>query len=198
MDENEDRHGATGEPIGRASVRGAARSPSIRDARVAEERETSEREAQQDRGISDDDRLEMFRDSLQQSVLPDLPTLPGFHVCWLTTSNPRDTIPWRLRIGYSLVRAEEVPGWDGIIVKGGDYTGIIGVNEMLAAKIPVNLYNRYMQEVHHAMPLAEEGKLRAAVDRMQQELQARGARVDEGDGMASLNERAKPMPGFAY
>lgn len=198
MSESDDpRLGTADAPPGRVHGRGVGRASSISDPRVAAEREAVEREVQQDREISDDERLEMFRDSLQQSVLPDLPIVPGFHVCWLTTSNPRDTIPWRIRIGYTLVRAEEAIGWDGVTIKSGEYAGVIAVNEMLAAKIPLSLYNRYMREVHHSMPLAEEEKLRAQVDRMAADMDAKGARLIEGDGMAAIVQRAKPMPGFA-
>ncbi|HET8730778.1 MAG TPA: hypothetical protein VFM34_06680, partial [Moraxellaceae bacterium] len=58
-----------------------------RDTRRAQERDVTER-----RELSEDDRLEMFRQQLFNDALPDLPEIPGYHLCWLTTTNPRDSI----------------------------------------------------------------------------------------------------------
>ncbi len=43
------------------------------------------------------DRLEAFRDKWQNSALPDLPkdALPGFHLCWLSTTNTYDGIEFK-------------------------------------------------------------------------------------------------------
>lgn len=165
-----------------------------RDERGTAERGMNERRVTEDREITDDERLAMFRDSFFQSVLPDLPKIPGYHTCWLTTTNPRDTIPMRLRLGYTLIRMEDIPGWDGASLKTGDYAGCVAVNEMIAAKLPSRLYNRYMREVHHNEPLAQEDKLKANMDLMRQQIEARGSRIEEGDGTAHIVQRAPPMP----
>lgn len=182
-------------PIKRPRGRPPLHSRDNQDERFATERGMSEREAEE-RELSDDEGLEIFRDSLTQSVLPDLPAMPGYHVCWLTTSNPRDSIAWRLRVGYELIRAEEIPGWDGAQMKTGEYSGVVGINEMVAARIPLSRYNRYMREVHHAMPLEQEQKLKTQTDLLKENANRMGARVDEGDGMAEIVQRAKPMPEF--
>lgn len=161
--------------------------------READEREHDDRDISDEREMSEDDRLEIFRDSLVQSVLPDLPKIEGYHVCWLTTTNPRDTIAGRLRLGYELIRAEEVRGYEAVSLKTGDYAGCVGVNEMLAAKIPLHLYNGFIREVHERMPLAEEEKLRANTDRLRAEAESAGARLDVGDGTAELGKRVRPM-----
>jgi hypothetical protein len=63
-------------------------------------REVEDRKVTQDRAVSEDDRLEMFRQQLFNDALPDLPELPGYHTIWLTTTNPRDSIhPSRLANG---------------------------------------------------------------------------------------------------
>lgn len=179
-------------------------SPSPRKAaRVEPDQQVGDDEDQVDDGTSDreplddDELFAMFRDSIQQSVLPDLPPLPGYHVCWLTTANPRDTIQRRLRMGYELIQVTELPGWQGVSLKTGDYAGVIAVNEMVAARIPLRLYNRYMHELHHAQPLSEEEKLRGRVDQMRQQAQSIGAKVEEGDGMSELVQRAQDMPAFS-
>ena len=165
--------------------------------REAAERAASDRENSEERELNEDERLELFRDSLQQSVLPDLPHFPGHHVFWATRSNARDSVQWRLRIGYSLIRVEDCPGFESLAVTSGEYAGVIGVNEMIAMKIPISLYNRYMYEVHHRMPLQEEEKVRHRVDAVKADARTRGTTIDEGDGMADIVQRAKSMPAFS-
>ena len=152
-----------GAPDGRSADALSPSRPQL-DERLAGEREMTDREAVGDREITDDERFEMFVAQHMQSVLPNLPSRPGYHVCWLTTSNPRDSIPNRMRAGYRLLRIEDVPGWDGITSKVGDKEGIVCVNEMVAAEIPLALYNRYMRYMHYTLPLQEEQKLRAQVE----------------------------------
>lgn len=127
------------------------------------DRSTEDRE-HQERDVTDDERLELFRLAMFQNQLPSLPYMPGWHPCWLTTSNPRDSIQGRLRLGYQLIKPEEVPGWEHNILTSGSYAGCIGINEMVAAKLPIRLYELYMTEAHHNQPLAEEGRLRSTLD----------------------------------
>ena len=129
--------------------------------RVSQERETGDREFTEDREFTDEERLEMFRASNFQSVLPDLPHRPGYHPIWLTTSNARDSLSNRMRLGYKLARLEENPGWEGVTVKAGDIAGVLAVNEMVGAYLPIRLYHLYMMEAHHNAPLREEEKLKA-------------------------------------
>ncbi len=177
-----------------APRRQAADTGSARDQRHGTEREAQEREVTEDREITEAERLEFFRESLQQSVLPDLPRLDGYHVCWLSTTHQRDTIAYRMRLGYTLIRVSELPGWGGGSIKEGDLQGVVSVNEMVAAKIPMRLYNLMMQHVHHTLPLEEEGKLTARIDLLKQAAHSRGTAVDEGDGTANVVQRARPMP----
>jgi hypothetical protein len=145
--------------------------------------------------IDDSEYLERFMDSLDQSVLPNLPKMSDYHVCWLTTTNPRDTIENRLRMGYELITLDMVPGFEGASPKsGGPYSNVLSVNEMLAARIPVRLFERMMRHVHHDMPLSEEEKLRAKVDSLKETAESHGAKLQEGDGMAGIVQRAKPVP----
>lgn len=170
--------------------RGAERLMS--DERLADERELDERELTEDRDLTEDERLELFRDSLQQSVLPNLPEFSGYHCFWATTSNPRDSIQWRLRLGYELIKVEMFPGWDGIGVKTAGVDGVVSVNEMVAMRIPNRLYDRYMREAHHIMPLQEEEKIRSMTDGLKARAAEMGAQVLEGEGNAELVQRARP------
>lgn len=151
-------------------------------------RAMADRAITQDRTLSEDERVEMFRQQFFQSALPDLPKLDGWHTCWLTTTNPRDSIQTRMRLGYEPVKPEDVPGWEYATIKTGDWQGFIGVNEMLAFKLPIGLYERFMQEAHNDAPMREEEKLTDTVDFLEQQASAAGGRVVKGDGMADIGK----------
>jgi len=125
-------------------------------------RESEDRRITEDRVMTDNERLDEFRQSFFQSALPDLPPIEGYHVCWLTTENPRDSIPGRIRLGYEPIKVDDMPGWEFASMKTGEYAGCIGVNEMVAFKLPLKLYEAYMKEAHHTQPGLEEGKLSEA------------------------------------
>lgn len=120
------------------------------------DRQSNDRQISQSRELTDAERVEMLRRSFFQSALPDLPEIEGYHTCWLTTQNPRDPIHGRMRLGYELIQSHEIPGFEHLGMKTGDYPGVIGVNEMLAAKLPLSLYDAFMREVHYEQPLREE------------------------------------------
>ena len=162
----------------------ARRSRAMDDRRVTESRE-----------LSDDDRVQMFRDAFYQSALPDLPEIPGYHVCWLTTTNPRDSVQGRFRLGYEPVKPEEVPGWEYASIKTGEYAGLIGVNEMVAAKLPDRLYYRLMREAHHDAPLREEERITSDMDSMSERARGSKSRMIEDEGFSGMRE-APPDPIF--
>lgn len=200
MDEREPGLGEDAE--GQPKKRGPGRAPRqprdvVSDERVAAEREANDREFTEDREMTEDERLEFFRDSLNQSVLPDLPKMAGYHVFWATTTNARDSIQWRIRIGYRPIRAEETPGWQGVTITSGEYAGVIAVNEMLAMRIPMSLYNKYMREVHHTLPMQEQEKIRQQIRRVSEDAARRGSKVVEGEGMNELARRVAPPAQFA-
>jgi hypothetical protein len=160
------------------------------------DRGSKKRVIKKNRSLADSKRLDMFRKQFFQSSLPDLPKIPGYHVCWLTTTNPRDPIHGRMRLGYTPIKSSEVPGYDTLRLTSGDHAGCIGVNEMVAFKLPLHLYNAYMREAHHDQPLHEERKLRVAVDLANESLAeqglARKTRVTEYDGNAELGRSRRP------
>jgi len=160
-----------------------------RDSRTAYDRAATE-----SRELSDDDRVAMFRNQFIQAALPDLPKIPGYHTCWLTTTNPRDSIHARLRLGYEPIKPEEVPGWEYVSIKTGEWQGFIGVNEMLAFKLPMSLYKKYMHAVHYDAPNKEEGRLLSNNDRMREQAERSGARLDEGDGIEAMRKSANVRP----
>lgn len=155
-------------------------------------RAMEDRAVTQNREITDDERVEMFRQQFFQSSLPDLPKLPGWHMCWLTTTNPRDSIQMRIRLGYEPVKPEDVPGWEYATLKTGDWAGFIGVNEMLAFKLPMSLYEKYMREAHHDAPLREEEKLTDTAEFLEQQARASKSRLTMGEGHSEMAQRRDP------
>jgi hypothetical protein len=151
-------------------------------------REMEDRQVTENREVTDDDRLEMFRAQLFNDALPDLPNIPGYHMCWLTTTNPRDPIHRRIQLGYEPIKASEVPGMEFASIKTGEWAGMIGVNEMIAFKLPETLYQRFMQEAHHDAPLREENKLAETAEIMRQQAEGSGSTLFEGDGLMEMRE----------
>lgn len=154
-----------------------------------ENRAVQDRAASENRELSDNERVEMFRQQFFQSSLPDLPRIPGWHACWLTTTNPRDSIQMRIRLGYEPIKPEDVVGWQYATIKTGEWAGFIGVNEMLAFKLPMSLYEKYMTEAHHDAPNREEEKLTDTAEFMEQQARASGSKLYEGDGLEGLREK---------
>lgn len=152
-------------------------------------REMVDRTKTENRELSDDERVEMFRQQFFQSSLPDLPKIPGWHTCWLTTTNPRDSIQMRIRLGYQPIKPEDVPGWEYATIKTGEWNGFVGVNEMLAFKLPMSLYEKYMKEAHHDAPLREEDKLTDTAEFLEQQARASKSRIDMGDGNKEIGQK---------
>jgi hypothetical protein len=148
------------------------------------------------REVSEDDRLEMFRNQLFNDALPDLPDIPGYHVCWLTTTNSRDPIHRRTQLGYEPIRADEIPGMEYSSLKTGEWAGMVGVNEMVAFKLPLSLYERFMQEAHHNAPLREEQKLADVADMLREQAHRAGSVLLEGDGNQDMHSSHTPQRGI--
>jgi hypothetical protein len=154
-------------------------------------RALDDRQVTENRAISDDDRLMMFQQQMHNDVLPDIPEIPGYHVCWLTTTNPSDSIQRRMRLGYEPITAADVPGMEFATVKTGDWVGMIGVNEMLAFKLPVHLYQMYMKEAHHDAPLREEDKLEDVANMLRDQARSTGGALIEEEGTADIRQSAR-------
>lgn len=160
-------------------------------------RELDDREINGDRELSDDDRLEMFRASLFNDALPDLPNIPGYHVCWLSTTHPSDTIHKRIRLGYEPVKPEDVPGMEHASLKTGEWAGLLGINEMVAFKLPQRLYQAYMKEAHFDAPNREAGKLTDTADFLKDQANRDGGKLIEGDGLQDLRRTQSAPSTFA-
>ena len=174
--------------VGRDDLRASRNIGTERRSRDSEDRPVS-----QNRELTEDERVEMFRMAQFNDVLPDLPNIPGYHVCWLSTTHNNDTIPQRLRLGYVPVSPDEAPDLKFANLKTGDYAGMIGINEMIAFKLPLGLYQRYMQIRHHDEPNHQVEAALSQQDRMRAEAERQGATVEEEEGNADL--RRAPLKG---
>jgi len=140
---------------------------------------------------------QMWSDEWTQSALPKVPDIPGFHLCWLSTTNSYDTIDKRIRLGYTPVLADELPGFENYRVKAGEHVGHISCNEMLLFKLPMDLYQRVMTHFHYQKPMEAT---QAIMERME-ELQgadSSGHRLlkTEGEGFDRANKSINQAPIF--
>lgn len=146
----------------------------------------SERTDKDGTAFSSSERLMNFRDEWAASALPNVPKIPGFHLCWLSTTNNFDPIQKRMRIGYVPVRAEEIPGLEHLKMKSGEYEGIVSCNEMLLFKCPEDLYQEMMEYFHYEKPLEDEQMIKAQNPAMTDPQRRDVAQSDETDGFKQL------------
>lgn len=147
--------------------------------------------------LSAADRRRLLRQEWVQEVLPTPPKLPGFHCCWLSTTNSTDPIYKRIQRGYIPVKASEVPNFGPQFTsKGGDFDGCIACNEMLLFKVPDELYQDLMSIYHHDMPLEQEEAIRESVNG-KSDVDSNGRRLGEVEGdFNSLGRGAPRNPTF--
>ena len=156
------------------------------------------REAPQEKFMSAQERRKMWSDEWTQSALPKLPEIPGWHLCWLSTTNSYDSIDKRLRLGYVPVKADELPGYDNYKVKAGEHVGFIACNEMILHKIPMEIYQDIMLQMHHEAPNEEADKIRVQAESVvqgQRDSNGKALGRVEGEGFGNL-DREVPLPTF--
>jgi len=157
--------------------------------------ETKERMAAMDpENESKKERVAAFRDKWQNSALPDLPAgiIPGFHLCWLSTTNNYDSIDKRLALGYEPVKASELgKGFENLgKMSSGKFEGCISCNEMVLFKLPEEIYQEVMKMLHLEDPLEHQRNITAAVRGQAQEGKG-GRSILEGGILEMEKEAAK-------
>jgi hypothetical protein len=135
--------------------------------------EDASRRPPEEKFISAQERRKMWSDEWTQSALPKTPVIPGWHLCWLSTTNAYDTIDKRMRLGYVPVTADEIPGFDSYRVKAGEHVGHVSCNEMLLFKLPMDIYQEVMSQMHYEAPREE-------VDRILSQAESAGAKDSSG------------------
>ena len=153
--------------------------------------EDATRQPPQEKFISAQERRKMWSDEWTQSALPNVPTIPGWHLCWLSTTNSYDSIDKRIRLGYVPVMADELPGFQNYKVKAGEHVGQISCNEMLLFKLPMEEYQALMTHLHYEMPNEESEKIRVQVENLQGQRDSSGKSLVrlEGDGLGRLDQQ---------
>jgi hypothetical protein len=166
--------------------------------RQSNSRDAGKRQVTNDERMSRADFVAKFRNEMYSNALPSLPPIEGYHVCWVSTTNVYDTPAHRESIGYSRVKPEDMPGMEHITVAQGNFAGCIGLNEMIAMKVPMDLWNDYMTVSHHEGPYGEEEKLRETVRFVQETAREGGGDVYLGNGTNDLiNSRRNRVPTFS-
>jgi hypothetical protein len=166
------------------------------DDRLADRiQETKERIAADDpNNKSKRERAEAFRDKWQNSALPDLPAgiIPGFHLCWLSTTNNYDSIDKRMALGYEPVKASELgKGFEGLgKMSSGKFEGCVSCNEMVLFKLPEEIYQEVMRMMHLEDPLDHQKNITAQVRSTAQEGKG-GRSILEGGVLEMEKETAR-------
>jgi hypothetical protein len=159
--------------------------------------EDANRKAPEEKFMSTQERRKMWSDEWTQSALPKVPDIPGWHLCWLSTTNGYDSIDKRIRLGYVPVRSDELPGFENYRVKAGEHTGYIACNEMLLFKIPMDQYQEIMAHFHHDAPLEEANKIKLQAEQaVGRDSRGRALGQVEGEGIEQL-DKPLPAPSFA-
>ena len=165
-----------------------------------QDRENGEsgRQAPEDKFISTQERRKMWSEEWTQSALPKLPSLDGWHLCWLSTTNSYDSIDKRMRLGYVPVKADELPGYEDYRVKSGEHVGYISCNEMLLFKLPMDIYQEVMTHMHHDKPREEAEKIKVQMENLQGQRDSNGRPLlsVEGEGFGSIEQQPNRVPTF--
>ena len=156
--------------------------------------EDAERKPPEEKFMSAQERRKAWSDEWTQSALPKTPELPGWHLCWLSTTNSYDSIDKRMRLGYVPVSADELTGFESYRIKSGENTGFIACNEMVLYKIPMDIYQDVMLQMHHEKPMEEADKIRVQVENLQGARDSSGKSLAqvEGEGFGDLDRNVKP------
>ena len=155
--------------------------------------EDAVRQGPEEQVHSTQDRRRMWSDEWTQSALPKVPDIPGWHLCWLSTTNAYDSIDKRIRVGYVPVKADELPGFENWKVKAGEDVGFIACNEMRLYKLPMDVYQDVMLQMHHERPMEESDQIRVQVENLQGARDSRGRSLGqvEGEGFGEMDRNVK-------
>lgn len=135
-------------------------------------------------------KLSMIQAEWNDDILPAIPNDSKYHYCWLSTTNPSDPIYRRLRVGYEIVKADEMPTFgEQNRIKSGEFEGCIAINEMVLAKIPLRLYDEIMRIVHFDRPNEEEELLKANIVKDEEDSSGKQLGKVEGEGFNKLGPK---------
>ena len=112
--------------------------------------------------LSDAEYVRRFRSEQSGNILPKPPEIPGFHTCWVpeTSNNMHDNITQRQRLGYAIVKQDELPSFVSPSNRAGQYEGCVSHNELILMKIPDRFYQLLMQDAHYTQPYEQEASVK--------------------------------------
>lgn len=139
-----------------------------------------------------EERRRLIRSEWSSDVLPSVPPKPGWHYCWLSTTNSSDPIYRRMQKGYEPVKIEEIPGFQQYKVTEGEFEGCVACNEMLLFKLPEELYQEAMRYFHHELPAGEEELLEANAKKILEMADSSGRSLAEIQGFDGIVRRVRP------
>ena len=103
-----------------------------------------------------------------------------------------------MRLGYEPVKAEELPGFENYKVKSGELEGFISCNEMVLYKMPLDVYQDIMAEMHHYAPLDEQEKIKVQQEQLiEQSRDSRGRALVQTEGNGMDIDRTLKAPSFS-
>jgi hypothetical protein len=151
------------------------------------------RAAPEEKFVSTQERRKMWSDEWTQSALPKLPEIKGWHLCWLSTTNSYDSLDKRIRLGYVPVKAEEFPGFENYRVKAGEHVGFVACNEMILCKLPEDVYQDIMLQMHHEAPMDEADKIKVQIEQLQGNRDSSGKSLGqvEGEGFGQFDQSVR-------
>lgn len=162
-----------------------------------DERTTDRRRSTADvRGLSKAEMIAKFRTEMYSNVLPTMPEIQGYHLCWLSTTNQYDPIAHRESLGYERVRPEDLPGMDHVTLSQGPFAGCIGLNELVLFKLPIDMWHEYMRIAHDERPYESEERVREIVNYARNAAQEGGGDVYLSSGTNELMTTRRRVPTF--
>lgn len=177
--------------------------PDVRELRSSAGRHEQSRESVRRESLSDDeartraDYIKAFAQEMYNNILPETPKIPGYHTCWVSTTNPSDTPQRREAHGYTRVRPDDLPGYDHIALTQGTFAGCIGLNEMILMKLPTDLWHAFMKISHEDRPYEQENTVRDVVRYLQESARDGGGDVYLGAGTDALMRNQRRSPTFS-
>lgn len=154
----------------------------------------AERENKDGTALTAEERRRLLRSEATQEILPSVPDIPGYHVCWLSTNSSTDPIFRRMKVGYTPVKVQEVRGLDFYKITGGEYDGCIQCHEMVLFKVPQETYIDLMTIYHHDMPNEEEASIKEKLQQAQMsDSGGRDLGMVEGDGFSEMGKNRQPI-----
>lgn len=151
---------------------------------------------------SSEDIANLLREDAMNNALPKPPALPGWHLCWLSTTNTYTPIQQYLRLGYVPVSRHEMPEWQWLKHNSAEHAdGDIACNEMVLYKVPEGVYQQIMRVMHHDRPNSESERLKRNIDEMKHGSEYRDSEgnslvKEEGDGFAAVMPTPSRAPKF--